>query len=156
MFNIGDEAPAWKLADQQGEKRSLKEFRGKWAILYFYPEDDTPGCTTEACGFRDVSEKLTGLNAVVLGISPDSTGSHDKFARKFSLPFTLLADPTKDTLRAYGAWGKKLAYGKEYEGVIRSTFLIDPEGIVRKSYSPVKADGHAAQVLKDLRVLSKR
>lgn len=152
MIAVGERAPAFTLADQRGTLRSLDDFRGLPLVLYFYPKDDTPGCTVEACEFRDAYAEFEGLAAVV-GVSPDSVESHAAFAAKHALPIILLADPATQVLRAYGAWGAKTMYGKRYEGVLRSTVLIDAQGIVRKTYANVRPEGHAAEILEDLRAL---
>jgi peroxiredoxin Q/BCP len=147
----GKAAPAFTLRNQKGEKVSLKDFRGKKVIVYFYPKDDTPGCTKEACGFRDLARKLAARDAVVLGISPDGEESHRKFISKFKLPFTLLSDPDRKVMAAYGAWGEKMMYGKKVTGVIRSTVLVGPDGKVIKHWERVpKAEAHPARVLEVL------
>ena len=147
----GKAAPAFTLKDQKGEKVSLKDFKGKNVIVYFYPKDDTPGCTKEACGFRDLSRKLRAKDAVVLGISPDGEESHRKFISKFRLPFTLLSDPDRKVMAKYGAWGEKMMYGKKTVGVIRSTVLVGPDGKVVKHWARVpKAEAHPARVLEVL------
>jgi peroxiredoxin Q/BCP len=152
MPEVGAEAPPFELDDQRGERASLAALRGKWVVLYFYPRDDTPGCTREACNFRDVHGDLQAAGAVVLGLSPDRASAHAKFAEKYGLPFQLLVDSADHgTARAYGAWGMKKNYGKEYEGMIRSTVLIDPEGRVAKTWPRVKPDAHGEEVLKWLR-----
>ena len=139
-------APAFSLGDAEGKKHALKDYLGKWVVLYFYPKDDTPGCTVEACDFRDEMETLADRGAVVLGVSPDSAASHGKFRLKHKLNFTLLSDPDKTMMTKYGAWGEKTLYGKKSLGVIRSTFLIDPKGKVAHVWANVKAKGHVAQV----------
>jgi peroxiredoxin Q/BCP len=147
----GRKAPAFSLADASGKKVSLGDFAGKHVILYFYPRDDTPGCTKEACGFRDSWKRIQKLGAVVVGVSPDSGESHQRFAQKYELPFPLLSDPDKKTMSAYGAWGEKLMYGKKTTGVIRSTVWIGPDGKVRKHWARVaKAEAHPDQVLEAL------
>ncbi len=146
----GTPAPEFMLPDQEGKERSLADFRGRWVLLYFYPKDDTPGCTKEACGIRDAFPHFSGEKAAVLGISPDSVKSHAKFAEKYELPFMLLADEEKEAVAAYGVWGKKKFMGREYEGVLRTSFLIDPEGNIAKVYENVKPEKHAAEVLADL------
>jgi peroxiredoxin Q/BCP len=147
----GKAAPAFTLRNQKGEKVSLKDFRGKKVIVYFYPKDDTPGCTKEACGFRDLARKLAARDAVVLGISPDGEESHRKFISKFKLPFTLLSDPDRKVMAAYGAWGEKMMYGKKVTGVIRSTVLVGPDGKVIRHWARVpKAEAHPARVLEVL------
>lgn len=147
MPDVGAPAPAFTLPDQDGKPVSLADFEGKWVVLYFYPKDDTPGCTKEACSFRDNFAALQEKGAVVLGVSGDGAASHRKFAEKYSLPFPLLSDETHDVMRAYGAWGTKSMYGKQFEGVIRSTVVIDPQGKVAKTWPKVKADGHGKEVL---------
>jgi len=148
MPEVGAEAPAFELQDQAGERVSLAGLRGKWVVLYFYPRDDTPGCTREACNFRDMHGDLKAENAVVLGLSPDKASAHARFAERYGLPFQLLVDSEDHaTARAYGAWGMKKNYGKEYEGMIRSTVLIDPEGRVAKTWPRVKPDAHGEEVL---------
>lgn len=147
MPDVGAAAPAFSLPDQDGKTVSLADFAGKWVVLYFYPKDDTPGCTKEACSFRDRHAELQAKGAVVLGVSGDSSASHRKFADKYSLPFPLLADTEHEVARAYGAWGTKKMYGKEYEGMIRSTVVIDPAGKVAKTWPKVKPDGHGDEVL---------
>jgi peroxiredoxin Q/BCP len=147
----GKKAPAFTLSDASGEKVSLADFAGQHVIVYFYPRDDTPGCTKEACGFRDDMKKYEKLNAVVIGISPDGAESHAKFAKKFRLPFTLLSDPDKKVMTKYGAFGEKMMYGKKTQGVIRSTVWIGPDGKVRKHWRKVpKAADHPAKVLEAL------
>lgn len=144
----GKAAPAFTLSDASGNKVSLKEFKGKYLVLYFYPKDDTPGCTKEACGFRDSWKQIQKLNAVVLGVSPDDAESHRRFSRKYKLPFTLLSDPNKKVMEKYGAWGEKMMYGKKTIGVIRSTVLIGPDGKVKKHWKRVaKAADHPEKVL---------
>jgi peroxiredoxin Q/BCP len=152
MPEVGAEAPPFELPDQRGETVSLAALRGKWVVLYFYPRDDTPGCTREACNFRDVYGDLQAAGAEVLGLSPDRASAHVKFAEKYGLPFRLLVDSDDHAVaRAYGAWGLKKNYGKEYEGMIRSTVLIDPEGKVAKTWPRVKPDAHGEEVLKWLK-----
>jgi len=146
MIEAGKRAPAFTLVGHDGKKVSLRSLRGRNVVLYFYPKDDTPGCTKEACGFRDASARLRRKGAVVLGVSPDDAASHERFRAKYSLDFALLADPDKKVARAYGAWGPKLMYGRKVTGMIRSTFVIDGRGIVRKVFPRVRVDGHAEQV----------
>ncbi len=148
----GKKAPAFTLPDASGHKVALKDFAGQHVIVYFYPRDDTPGCTKEACAFRDDIRQYEKLDAVVLGISPDGPESHAKFAKKFELPFTLLCDPDKKVMTKYGAFGEKMMYGKKTQGVIRSTVWIGPDGVVRKHWKKVaKAADHPAKVLEALR-----
>jgi peroxiredoxin Q/BCP len=143
----GKKAPAFTLEDASGAEVSLADFEGQHVIVYFYPKDDTPGCTKEACGFRDLYRAIEKHDAVVLGISPDGAASHAKFTKKYKLPFVLLSDPDKKVMTKYGAWGEKVLYGKKSVGMIRSTFVIDAEGVVRRVFPRVKVDGHDAQVL---------
>jgi thioredoxin-dependent peroxiredoxin len=144
----GSAAPDFTLKDQAGADVSLAGLRGKWVILYFYPRDDTPGCTKEACNFRDNFAALQAAGAVVLGLSPDTAAAHQKFAAKHELPFRLLVDEEgHGVARAYGAWGLKKNYGKEYEGMIRSTVIIAPDGHVAKTWAKVKPDAHGEEVL---------
>lgn len=147
----GTEAPDFSLSDQNGERVALDGLRGKWVVLYFYPRDNTPGCTREACNFRDNHAAIQAAGAVVLGVSGDSAASHAKFAEQHSLPFPLLVDEGNAVARAYGAWGEKKNYGKTYEGIIRSTVIIDPEGEVAKVWKSVKPDAHGEQVLEWLK-----
>ena len=147
MLKEGDKAPAFKLPSVEGGEVSLKDFAGKTVVLYFYPKDDTPGCTTEACGFRDEQPKFKKMDAVVLGVSPDSVESHQKFRTKYKLNFPLLADADKAVAKQFGAFGEKVMYGKKVTGMIRSTFVIDGGGIVRKVFPRVKVDGHSEKVL---------
>lgn len=148
---VGKAAPAFTLPDAAGKPVSLKDFKGQDVILYFYPKDDTPGCTKEACGFRDAWADLQKRGVVVLGVSPDGAAAHQKFAAKYELPFPLLSDVDKKVMTAYGAWGEKLMYGKPVTGVIRSTVWIGPDGKVRKHWAKVaSAAEHPAQVLEAL------
>jgi thioredoxin-dependent peroxiredoxin len=146
----GSSAPDFSLLDDAGNPVRLADLKGKTVILYFYPKDDTPGCTTEACQFRDSLASFKKKGAVILGVSPDSAQSHQKFKTKYKLPFTLLSDPDRKTASAYGAYGKKMMYGREIMGILRSTFVIGPDGKILKIYRAVKADGHAGQVLDQL------
>jgi peroxiredoxin Q/BCP len=143
----GSKAPDFTLPTHDGTKLKLSSLRGQPVVLYFYPKDDTPGCTKEACGFRDAKAKLAKHEAVVLGVSPDSPASHEKFRTKYELPFTLLADEGHAVAEKYGAWREKNMYGKKSMGIARSTFIIDAAGTVAKVFKSVKADGHAVQVL---------
>ncbi len=143
----GSIAPDFQLPDQTGSLRSLAEFRGKPVVLYFYPKDDTPGCTTEACEFRDAYADYEKAGVVILGVSPDAENSHTKFIQKYELPFTLLSDTDHAVSESYGVWGLKKYMGREYEGVLRTTFLISPDGIIQKVFEGVKPAGHAAEVL---------
>ncbi len=150
----GDKAPAFSLPDQTGKVHKLAEAKGKWVLLYFYPKDDTPGCTTEACTLRDNFPAFGKLGAVVYGVSADSTKSHTKFAEKYELPFTLLSDEAKEVTKAYGVWGPKKFMGREFLGVRRWSFLIDPKGNIAKVYDKVKPAAHAEEVLADIKSLS--
>ncbi len=148
----GKAAPAFTLTDGSGKKVSLKDFKGKDVVVYFYPKDDTPGCTKEACGFRDLWAEIEALGAVVIGVSPDDGVSHGKFAGKYGLPFTLLSDPDHAVMESYGAWGEKNMYGKKTMGVIRSTVWVGPDGKVKKHWKKVaKAEAHPQQVLEALK-----
>ncbi len=148
----GKAAPAFTLPDQNGNKVSLKDLAGKNVILYFYPKDDTPGCTKEACGFRDGWKDLQKLGAIVLGVSADGAESHKKFISKYKLPFALLSDADRKVMEKYGAWGEKMMYGKKTVGVIRSTVWIGPDGKVKKHWARVpKADAHPEKVLEALK-----
>ncbi|ELP9120375.1 thioredoxin-dependent thiol peroxidase [Campylobacter lari] len=149
-LQIGDKAPVFELLNQDGVKISLSDFLGKKIILYFYPKDNTPGCTTQACEFSQSYDDFLGKNAVIIGISPDSVKSHENFIKKYDLKHTLLSDSEKEICKLYGAWGLKKNYGKEYEGLIRSTFVINEEGNITKIYKNVKAKDHAFEVLKEL------
>jgi thioredoxin-dependent peroxiredoxin len=138
MVEINDKAPEFSLLNENDETVSLADFAGQWLVLYFYPKDDTPGCTKEACDFTDALDEFEGLNARVIGVSADSIQSHQKFIQKYRLGITLLSDPDKVAHKAYGAWGLKKNYGKEYEGTIRSTFIINPEGLITAKWSNVR------------------
>ena len=152
MPAVGTNAPGFALEDQAGATVDLAGLRGKWVVLYFYPRDDTPGCTREACNFRDNFGALQAAGAVVLGLSPDKAAAHQKFVAKYELPFQLLVDDAAHgTARAYGAWGLKKNYGKEYEGMIRSTVIIAPDGTVATTWAKVKPDTHGEEVLAWLR-----
>ena len=145
-------APDFKAVSNEGKEVSLKDYKGKnKVILYFYPKDDTPGCTVEACSFRDTIKKIEKTDAVVLGVSPDDTQSHNKFIEKFNLPFLLLSDEEKTICKAYGVWVKKSMYGREYMGVARTTFIIGKDGKIEKIYEKVKPEGHAEEVLEFLK-----
>ena len=145
---IGKPAPEFTLAATGGEKVSLSDFLGKTVILYFYPKDDTPGCTKEACDLRDSWDQITDDGAVVLGVSGDSVDSHDHFRKKHSLPFTLLSDPEHRVSEAYGVWTEKSNYGRTYMGIERSTFVIGPDGKTKAIFRKVKVDGHTGEILK--------
>jgi peroxiredoxin Q/BCP len=152
MPQPGDPAPEVALPDEHGVIQHLADRRGSWTVVYFYPRDDTPGCTTEACQFRDLNADVEGLDARIWGISRDGSGSHAAFRAKYGLPFTLLSDEDHAVAEAWGAWGEKQSYGKTTMGILRSSFLVDPDGRVAMAWPSVKADGHAAQVVEALRV----
>ena len=150
MLEQGTIAPDFSLAADGGGEVRLSDYRGKRVVLYFYPKDATPGCTTEACNFRDDHSEIVAAGAVVLGVSPDSVKSHDKFKLKHSLPFVLLSDPDHEVAERYGAWGEKKMYGKTYMGIIRSTYIIDEEGVIAKVFPKVRPKNHSAEVLEAL------
>ncbi len=147
MLEVGMLAPAFSLESDSEGTVSLSDFAGKTVVLYFYPRDDTPGCTKEACGFRDAFDRFLEKGAVVIGLSPDKTAAHGKFRSKYRLPFILLADPEHAVLSAYGAWGEKSMYGRKYEGVIRSTVIVGPDGKIKKIFPKVKPVRHAEEIL---------
>jgi peroxiredoxin Q/BCP len=148
MLQKGDKAPAFSGVDQNGNTVSLESFGGKKVVLYFYPKDNTPGCTKEACNLRDNYKELLDKGFAVVGVSPDSEKSHQNFASKFELPFPLLSDPELKIIKAYGAWGEKNMYGKKYEGLLRSTFIINEKGIIEEVIKKVKTDDHTNQIFK--------
>ncbi|MDO4192707.1 MAG: thioredoxin-dependent thiol peroxidase [Erysipelotrichaceae bacterium] len=150
MLETGTKAPAFTLPDQNGVQHSLEEYRGRKVILYFYPKDNTAGCTKEACSFADRYPQITEKGAVVLGISKDPVSSHKKFEEKYSLPFTLLSDPEAEVIRAYDVWKEKSMYGRKYMGIERSTYLIDENGVIQKAYQKVKPADHAENILQDI------
>jgi peroxiredoxin Q/BCP len=150
MLKEGDKAPDIELQTDSGEPFKLSAAKGKKVVLYFYPKADTPGCTTEACEFRDFSKEFAKKNAIIVGISPDAVKSQSKFKGKYDLPFTLLADVDKGAAEAYGVWQEKNMYGKKVMGIVRTTFIIGADGKIEKIYPKVKAAGHAEQVLGDL------
>ena len=147
ILKEGDKAPSFTAATNGGNTVSLKDYTGKYVVLYFYPKDDTPGCTKEACGFRDARKEYEDKGAVVLGVSVDSVKKHDKFIEKYSLPFTLIADEDKKIVQDYGVWGLKQFMGREYMGIHRVTFLIGPDGTIKQIWPKVKPDVHADEVL---------
>ena len=153
-LTVGDKAPDFSLKSEHGRRLSLKDFRGKSLVLYFYPKDDTPGCTKEACGFRDLHAPLTRAGAVVLGVSLDDEASHQKFVAKFNLPFSLLCDEDAAVSKAYGVYVQKNMYGKKYWGIERSTFVMDPNGRLAAIFRKVKVDGHVDEILSALRAPS--
>jgi thioredoxin-dependent peroxiredoxin len=147
LLEVGDKAPAFQTTNQDGDAVSLRDFKGRKVVLYFYPKDDTPGCTKEACSFRDGWSKFRRKGVAVLGVSVDDEKSHRKFADKFSLPFALLADTDKEIVKAYGVWGEKSMYGRKYMGTHRVTYLIDEKGKIAAVWPKVKPDAHADEVL---------
>ncbi|MDO8493170.1 MAG: thioredoxin-dependent thiol peroxidase [bacterium] len=154
-LKIGEKAPGFKLPDQNNEIRSLAHYAGKWVLLYFYPKDDTPGCTQEACAIRDDFFNFEKINVTVLGVSTDSVKSHKKFEEKYHLPFTLLADEKKEVVEKYDVWTEKKFMGRKYMGTLRTSFLIDPKGKIAKIYEDVKPIQHSAEVLADLKTLQR-
>jgi len=150
MLEVGTKAPAFELPDQNGDMHTLEEYRGKKVILYFYPKDNTPGCTKQACNFGELYPQFTEKGAVVIGVSRDSVASHKKFEEKYNLPFTLLSDPELSCIQAYGVWQEKANYGKKSMGVVRTTYLIDENGIIEKAFEKVKAEKNPEQMLEAL------
>lgn len=144
------EAPDFSLPDQNGTIHSLVDYVGKWVLLYFYPKDDTPGCTKEACGFQDITSEYSKKGIVVIGISKDSVASHKRFVNKYHLTFTLLSDESKEVIKAYGAWGEKKFMGRVFDGVKRMSFLIGPDQTIKKKYLKVDVFTHAKEILKDV------
>lgn len=155
-LKAGDMAPEFTLPDQNGARHALADYRGQWVLLYFYPKDDTTGCTKEACMIRDGFPQFQDCKAVVLGVSVDSVASHKKFAEKYALPFTLLADENKEVVNRYGVWGLKKFMGREYEGTHRVSFLIDPKGKIARVYEKVVPSVHAEEVLRDITALNEK
>jgi thioredoxin-dependent peroxiredoxin len=149
-LQAGDKAPVFELKDQTGKTVKLSDFKGKQVVVYFYPKDSTPGCTTEACDFRDEHSRLLKKGAVVLGISPDGQKSHEKFATKFELPFPLLSDEDHSVAEKYGAWGERSMYGRKFMGILRSTFLVGADGKISKVWPKVKVTDHVAEVIEAL------
>ena len=147
MLNVGEKAPEFTLPDRNGQPVRLSDFAGKRVVLYFYPRDNTPGCTRQACAFARLYEEFQALNAVVVGVSKDSVASHDKFAQKYGLPFVLLSDPELLAIQAYGVWQEKKLYGKTSMGVVRTTYLLDAQGVIQKVRPKVKPDQNAGEVL---------
>lgn len=156
MPKVNSKAPAFSLSDQHGTVHKLKDYLGKWVLIYFYPKDDTPGCTKEACFIRDDFFNFGKLKCDVLGVSADSVKSHKKFAEKYNLPFTLLSDESKTMIEKYGVWAKKKFMGREYMGILRTSFLVNPEGKIAKIYENVKPETHANEVLVDLKDFQKK
>ncbi len=152
-LQVNDPAPGFCLPDEEGREHCLEAYRGRPVVLYFYPKDNTPGCTTEALGFKENYDRFAQAGVVVLGVSPDDAASHRRFKAKHGLPFPLLSDPERRVLTAYEAWGPKKMYGREYMGVLRKTYIIGPDGRIRKIYPKVRPKGHAQQVWDDLHAL---
>lgn len=150
MLEVGTKAPGFELPDQNGKMHTLEEYRGKKVILYFYPKDNTPGCTKQACNFGQLYPQFTEKGAVVLGVSKDSVASHKKFEEKYNLPFTLLSDPELACIQAYDVWKEKVNYGKKSMGVVRTTYLIDENGVIEKAFDKVKAEQNPEQMLGEL------
>lgn len=150
MLEVGTKAPAFELPDQNGDMHTLEEYKGKKVILYFYPKDNTPGCTKQACNFGLLYPQFTEKGAVVLGVSKDSVASHKKFEEKYHLPFTLLSDPELTCIQAYDVWQEKINYGKKSMGVVRTTYLIDENGVIVKAFGKVKAEENPEQMLGEL------
>jgi peroxiredoxin Q/BCP len=150
MLEVGTKAPAFELPDQNGVVHTLEEYRGKKVILYFYPKDNTPGCTKQACNFGQLYPQFTEKGAVVLGVSKDSVGSHKKFEEKYNLPFTLLSDPELSCIQAYDVWKEKVNYGKKSMGVVRTTYLIDENGVIEKAFDKVNAEKNPEQMLGEI------
>lgn len=155
MLKVGDRAPTFTLKDQDGRSHQLSDYAKSWVVLYFYPRDNTPGCTKEACSFRDSIDVLRNINTEVIGISKDSILSHQSFIDRYNIPFTLLSDPEKEIIKKYGAWQKKNSFGREYYGTHRMTYLIDPKGKIAKIYKTVNPLKHVDQVIADLSKLQK-
>ena len=151
MLEVGTKAPAFTLPDQEGKKVSLKDFKGQKVVLYFYPKDNTPGCTKQACNFGELLPQFREKSAVVIGVSKDSVASHKKFQEKFGLPFTLLSDTELKVIQAYGVWQEKNMYGKKTMGVVRTTYLIDEKGVIVKAFGKVKAAENPQQMLDELK-----
>jgi peroxiredoxin Q/BCP len=152
-IKVGDKAPSFKLKNQDGKTISLSDLKGKPIVLYFYPKDDTSGCTKEACNFRDEFPKFGKMKAEIIGISADSIESHKKFAEKYKLPFNLLSDEKKEVIEKYGVWQEKSMYGKKYMGIVRTTFIIDASGKIGKIFPKVKVDNHNKEVMEALKEL---
>lgn len=153
ILDVGDKVPTHKLPSSTGKDLSLTDFKGKKVVLYFYPKDDTPGCTTEACDFRDALKTYEGMNVEIVGVSKDSQNSHEKFISKYKLPFVLLSDEDLKLMEEFGVWKEKTMYGRTALGVVRSTFLIDENGVIVKAWRNVKATGHVGKVLEELQKL---
>lgn len=156
MIKINQIAPDFTLPDQEGNKHKLSDYKGQWVLIYFYPKDDTPGCTTEACTLRDNFPSFKKLKIKVIGVSVDAVASHKKFADKYKLPFTLLADEDKKVVEKYGVWQEKSMYGRKYMGTVRNSYLVNPLGKIVKIYEKVKPAVHAEEVLADMKEFSKK
>ena len=150
MLEVGTKAPDFQLMNQEGKEVTLSEYRGKKVILYFYPRDNTPGCTTQACGFAELYPQIQKKGAIVLGVSKDSVASHQKFKEKYQLPFTLISDPDLQAIQAYDVWKEKNMYGKKVMGVVRTTYLIDEDGVIIKAFDKVKAANNPQQMLDEI------
>lgn len=150
MLEVGTKAPDFQLMNQEGKEVTLSEYRGKKVILYFYPRDNTPGCTTQACGFAELYPQIQEKGAIVLGVSKDSVASHQKFKEKYQLPFTLISDPDLQAIQAYDVWKEKNMYGKKVMGVVRTTYLIDEDGVIIKAFDKVKAASNPQQMLDEI------
>ena len=153
MLEIGKSIPQFSLPDQDRKIHNIKDYKGKWVIIYFYPKDLTPGCTTEACNFQEALPDFNSIDAVIFGISKDSVKQHKKFANKYNLQFSLLSDENSDVCEQFGVWQKKSMYGKEYMGIARSTFIVNPDGKIVKFYPKVNAKEHHSEILNDLKEL---
>lgn len=149
-LSVGNQAPDFTLSDQRGVQHNITQYRGKWVVVYFYPKDDTEGCTKEACSFRDNFESFKQRGIVVLGISKDTEASHKKFAEKYNLNFTLLSDPSGTVINSYEAWGEKTMMGRTFEGILRITYILDSQGVIRKVYENVRPEEHAQEILRDV------
>ena len=153
MLEIGKSVPQFSLPDQDGKIHNIKDYKGQWVIIYFYPKDLTPGCTTEACNFQEALPDFNSIDAVIFGISKDSVKQHKKFANKYNLQFSLLSDENSDVCEQFGVWQKKSMYGKEYMGIARSTFIVNPDGKIVKVYPKVNVKEHHSEILNDLKEL---
>ncbi|MEJ2054561.1 MAG: thioredoxin-dependent thiol peroxidase [Calditrichaceae bacterium] len=153
MLETGNQIPHFTLPDQDGNMHDIDNYKGRWVVLYFYPKDMTPGCTTEACNFQETLPEFNSIEAVIFGISKDSVARHKKFAEKHNLQFTLLSDENSNVCEQFGVWQKKSMYGKEFMGIVRSTFLVNPDGKIAKVYPKVKVKEHHTEILNDLKAL---
>jgi thioredoxin-dependent peroxiredoxin len=155
QLDVGQQSPDFTADSSQGTPLTLSDLRGRWVVLYFYPKDDTPGCTKQACAFRDTHAKLSGKNVVVVGCSPDDLRSHDKFISKYDLPFVLISDQSREIASTYGVWKEKNMYGKRIKGIERTTFLINPDGEIAKIWSRVRVDGHIDEIIDELQMIAR-